>query len=295
MNPDFRESWSPSAVFSPSAARQQLLEAKDWTYIDQWLASHFDPHPVPPFERNSDTLKALLALASYNETADEEAILKSQVESKALRELKERHEQTLNTPTPVTLLLPHLTPPGSNALNSLSLLTVALSLPPTTITPTTLARSLTSLTTTETHLSQLSLSTNTLISTLRSELSRLNSLPTPPQPPSSQELQSKTLEFHTTTHHLTHKSSEYSSRLESLRRSAPDPATLDTISIPALMDFERQIAEMKEHVLGLEGQVKGFQGLPPDKDMARLEVERVEGLVKDLEGKREGVYDKMIR
>lgn len=74
--------------------------AKDWTYIDQWLTSHYRPNPVPPFERNPATLKALLALASANETADEEVALKRQVQAKALRELKDRHVCPPSLPYP---------------------------------------------------------------------------------------------------------------------------------------------------------------------------------------------------
>merc|ERR1711939_855085 len=56
---------SPSAIFSPSVARQQQAAAKDWNYIDNWLSSKFNGKTPPPFERNNDTLKALLALAAH--------------------------------------------------------------------------------------------------------------------------------------------------------------------------------------------------------------------------------------
>lgn len=78
-----------AAIFSPSVARIAASTARDWSYIDNWLASKFPSGPVPHFERNQDTLKALLALASHNEAADEERQLVSRAESEALAQLDE--------------------------------------------------------------------------------------------------------------------------------------------------------------------------------------------------------------
>src|SRR5579862_8401240 len=80
--------WSPGAIFSPSQARQQQAQAKDWNYIDTWLSAKYSSKSAPPFERNNETLKALLALASWNEGVDEERTLVAKVEAKALEELK---------------------------------------------------------------------------------------------------------------------------------------------------------------------------------------------------------------
>lgn len=82
--------WSSEVVFSPSKARRQLAEAKDWQYIDTWLSAKYENQQMPPFERNSDTLKALLALAARNEAADEEAHLLTELELQALEELELR-------------------------------------------------------------------------------------------------------------------------------------------------------------------------------------------------------------
>src|SRR5438045_1541022 len=90
--------FSPGAIFSPSQARQQLVQAKDWNYVDTWLSSHYGGRPAPPFERNSETLKVLLALAAYNEAADEERDLLQKLEVKALQHLRAEvfHLSTLN-------------------------------------------------------------------------------------------------------------------------------------------------------------------------------------------------------
>ena len=45
----------------------------------------------------------------------------------------------------------------------------------------------------------------------------------------------------------------------------------------------------------LDNKVKVYQGLPPDRDMARLEVERMEGEWREWEAKKEREYDSVAR
>lgn len=60
---------------------------------------------------------------------------------------------------------------------------------------------------------------------------------------------------------------------------------------------ERELRDLEARVRGLEGRVKGFEGLPPDKEMALLEVERMrrelEGLVRKRDGMFEGLVEKV--
>ncbi|KAI9755837.1 MAG: hypothetical protein M4579_004119 [Chaenotheca gracillima] len=113
------------AIFSPSLARQQLAAAKDWSYVDGWLAAKFGNQKVPRFERNGDTLKALLALAAYNESADEQEDLLIKVQEKALSGLKDEAEAS-----PYSDLLEELesslTREGSQALEDLAALSTTL-------------------------------------------------------------------------------------------------------------------------------------------------------------------------
>lgn len=62
---------SSSVIFSPSVARQAASATRDWSYVDSWLRSKFGGRLPPSFERNTDTLRALLEIASFNEAADE--------------------------------------------------------------------------------------------------------------------------------------------------------------------------------------------------------------------------------
>jgi HAUS augmin-like complex subunit 1 len=116
---------SPSAIFSPSVARQQLAAAKDWNYIDSWLSTKFNGKTPPPFERNNDTLKALLALAALNETADEERDLLARVEAKALQDLRAKEEVDLNAQL-LHSIEASLTREGQTSLEALSTLSATL-------------------------------------------------------------------------------------------------------------------------------------------------------------------------
>ncbi|KAL2194558.1 hypothetical protein P885DRAFT_63037 [Corynascus similis CBS 632.67] len=82
-----------AAIFSPSVARAAASAAKDWSYVDNWLQRKFPGRGPPPFERNPDTLRALLALASANEAADEERALIARLEAETLDQLRAHSEQ----------------------------------------------------------------------------------------------------------------------------------------------------------------------------------------------------------
>ncbi|KAK4246351.1 hypothetical protein C7999DRAFT_15520 [Corynascus novoguineensis] len=82
-----------AAIFSPSVARAAASAAKDWSYVDNWLQRKFPGRGPPPFERNPDTLRALLALASANEAADEERALIARLEAETLDQLRVHSEQ----------------------------------------------------------------------------------------------------------------------------------------------------------------------------------------------------------
>ncbi|KAL2128646.1 hypothetical protein VTI74DRAFT_8906 [Chaetomium olivicolor] len=135
-----------AAIFSPSVARAAASAAKDWAFIDSWLQRKFPGRGPPPFERNADTLRALLALASANEAADEEQALIARLEAETLSQLKahERSQQSQpdapsdDTSNPtlsdvrhaiLTSLSASLTREGQTALDALASLSLQLNIP----------------------------------------------------------------------------------------------------------------------------------------------------------------------
>lgn len=57
---------------------------------------------------------------------------------------------------------------------------------------------------------------------------------------------------------------------------------------------ERELRNLEARVRGLEGRVRGFEGLPPDKEMALLEVERMRRELEGLVRKRDGMFEELI-
>ncbi|KAL7923139.1 hypothetical protein ACQKWADRAFT_55189 [Trichoderma austrokoningii] len=91
-----------AAIFSPSVARIAASTARDWSYVDAWLASKSPAWKtsLPPFERNQDTLKALLALVSLNEAADDQRRLLARVDAAALQGLTAAQNKTESATSP---------------------------------------------------------------------------------------------------------------------------------------------------------------------------------------------------
>ncbi|KAK3906255.1 hypothetical protein C8A05DRAFT_11989 [Staphylotrichum tortipilum] len=187
-----------AAIFSPSVARAAASAAKDWSYIDSWLQRKFPGRGPPPFERNADTLRALLALASANEAADEERALVARLEAETLDQLRAQEDaqdaQHQNTTTPpaatlhsareaiLTSLESSLTREGQTALTSLAALALQTNIPLPT--PTALGAELISLSTETLALDQTTARVHTLTSHLAREAASTASLSASLRPPS---------------------------------------------------------------------------------------------------------------
>lgn len=98
---DYDTYWTASALFSPSKARQQQAQAKDWSFVDAWLQRRYGTKSVPAFERNEDTLQALLALATLNESADEQRNLVHRIHKAALKDSDEKVVNCCSTVEPL--------------------------------------------------------------------------------------------------------------------------------------------------------------------------------------------------
>ncbi|KAI9787749.1 MAG: hypothetical protein M1839_000281 [Geoglossum umbratile] len=286
--------WSPGAIFSPSQARQQQAQAKDWNYIDTWLSAKYSPKSAPPFERNNETLKALLALASWNEGVDEERTLVARVETRALEELKaegSRRKAEADADTEILEGLSHsLTRDGRQSLDSIAALSVALGT--TSVEQAKLGRGIISLTKQKFDLEQQAQRIEALRGKLQSDLDLLRSALNKIQSDefaAAPSLPQKTAEWNRATKILTAKVQEYKDRLASLNDSEPP-----TPSLPEVVAEEKEIAGLKARVLHLEAQAKAFQGLPHDMDLARLEIERVRRELEVLTRQRDRLFEGLV-
>lgn len=187
-----------TAIFSPSVARAAASAAKDWSYVDGWLQRKFPGGDPPPFERNADTLRVLLALAAANEAADEERTLVARLEAETLNQLRaheqsQSHAPSENTNTDnnaldsareaiLTALETSLTREGQTALTALAALALQTNTPLPT--PAALGTELINLSTTTSTLEQTTARIHTLTAHLAREVAATAQLATELRPPS---------------------------------------------------------------------------------------------------------------
>ncbi|KAH6614752.1 hypothetical protein B0J18DRAFT_440123 [Chaetomium sp. MPI-SDFR-AT-0129] len=185
-----------TAIFSPSVARAAASAAKEWSYVDSWLQAKFPTGDPPQFERNPDTLRALLSLASANEAADEEQTLLARLEAETLDQLRahedsrdrgEGHGITNNTlesarEAILTALEAALPREGQTALTALAALALQTNTPLPT--PTALGAELLDLSTAAAELEQTTARIHTLTAHIAREAAATADLNAELRPPS---------------------------------------------------------------------------------------------------------------
>ncbi|EKD15101.1 uncharacterized protein L3040_003698 [Drepanopeziza brunnea f. sp. 'multigermtubi'] len=280
---------SPGAIFSPTAARQQLAAAKDWNYIDNWLSIKFNGKSPPSFERNNDTLKALLALATLNDTADEERDLLARIDAKALQDLQAKEEADPHTEL-LASLEECLTREGQTSLEALSTLSVALNQP----VPTTerLGRAMLDLQVASYDLDQASERISILEAHLISELESINVLIGDLQGDAYQpsaDLTKQTIDYQRRAKALSSKLPELKDRVASLSAGTSTKITIQDVKME-----EDKFKSLMETVKNLEAQVKSYHGLPQDTDLARLELEGLRVELRDLTLQRDSMFESLV-
>lgn len=280
---------SPSAIFSPSVARQQLAAAKDWNYIDSWLSTKFSGK-TPPFERNNDTLKVLLALAALNESADEERELLTRVESKALRDLQSNADADPNAEI-LRDIEQALTPEGEASLDALSSLSVLLNQP--VADTENLGRRVIDLQVTSYNLDQASDRISVLEKHLHIELDRINNLIKDLESDAYQcppNLGKQTTDYQRKTKVLAAQLPELRDRVASLSAATGIPVT----TVEDVKVEEDRFKDMTVKVNVLEAEVKKYHGLPQDTDLARLELESLRVELRDLTRQRDSMFEGLV-
>ncbi|KAL2356167.1 hypothetical protein BJ546DRAFT_592703 [Cryomyces antarcticus] len=290
---DISPDWAASALFSPSKARQQAAQAKDWAYVDGWLAAKYAPKPAPAFERNSDTLTALLALAAGNEEADERREMVERVEEEALREAREVADMDPNADI-YDAITDSLTAEGQQALSALADLSVALDAP--SVDSESLAARVTTLTLDAHTLHQQTTRLAHLTSTLTDTLSRLRALLTTLRSPAfaaPSALPQQTALWTREARQLRQKIAEYRDRLSALSSTAPSlPSGVPTVQRAG--ELEEEVTALRERVKALEAEVGRFKGLPPDRDLARLKVKEARVELAGVRRERDGVFEGLV-
>ncbi|KAK5653550.1 hypothetical protein OQA88_8809 [Cercophora sp. LCS_1] len=278
----------PSAIFSPTAARAAASAAKDWSYIDAWLGRLFNGR-VPPFERNADTLRALLALANANESADSSRSLLSKLESAALSDLKSSTSQPRDTL--LTTLSTSLTREGTTALNTMASLSVAAGISHPT--PEKLGEHLLSVAGEVAELEQTLSRVEVLSTYITTQIEAITALVKELQSEEyrpANDLAKNNLEAQRKIKVLAGRLPEMRERVASLASSAKTTG-------PTIESVRREeeaylalLAEKNE----LDAMVRSFEGLPHDVELARQALEsRREELV-HISQKRDAVFEGLV-
>ena len=279
---------SPSAIFSPSVARQQIAAAKDWNYIDAWLSNKFSGK-TPPFERNNDTLKTLLALAALNDSADEERDLLARVEAKALADIQAKEKIDQNAQILLSIE-ESLTREGETSLQMLSDLSVALheSNPDTE----NIGRDIVDIQIAAYDLEQVSDRVTILEDHLNSELGKINELIEELQSEAYQlpaDLIKQTIDYQRKSKVLAAKLPELKEKVASLSANTNFKVTMQDVTAEE-EHFKNQMAMVN----ALEAQVKTYHGLPQDTDLARLELESLRVELRDLSRQRDSMFESLV-
>ncbi|KEY64360.1 hypothetical protein S7711_06389 [Stachybotrys chartarum IBT 7711] len=283
----------PAAIFSPSVARIAASTARDWSYVDSWLAAKFPGRQPPPsFERNPETLKVLLALASHNEAADEERHLLSRADAAVLQDLAAAPQTSTTLRDGLLAAVEHnLAKEGQVALDTLAQMAVStgVAFPR----PQQLGRNLLQLQADiyeaeqmkarveglERQIQQETAQIETLLSRLRGDSFK------PPADLAKQNLD------------MQRRVKVMAARVPDLRdRAATLAASVDS-SHPVVDDIVKQendlqmlLAQKKE----LEKHMSTFRGLPSNPDVARSELEDLRRQLRGTSWQRDTLFEDLV-
>ncbi|POS88355.1 hypothetical protein EPUL_000018 [Erysiphe pulchra] len=282
---------SPETIFSPSVAKKQIAEAKEWSIIDNWLLAKFSGKPPTNFERNSDTLKALLALATFNENADEEICMMTKVEANALEELKANSAKDSDINL-LTSLENRLTRDGKSSLEALSNLSVTLNRSTPDIES--IGRNLVDLQINSDVLDQMSDRVGTLEAHLNAELENIDiligDLQSQAYQPST-DLAKQVINNQRKIKEISIKLPELRDRVTSLSFPSSEQST---VTIHDVMSEEKKFNELLRIVQELELEVKSYHGLPHDVSLARIELEKVRAELFKLISMRDNMFEGLV-
>ncbi|KAK3718694.1 hypothetical protein LTR37_004911 [Vermiconidia calcicola] len=280
--------WTATALFSPSKARFQQAQARDWASVDSWLSKRYASKRLPNFERNEDTLQALLTLATLNEGADEQRSLIDRVEKAALQAHSKRLNGDAAAEADLQPLLSGLE--GDDALAVLAETVVCLNSPSVDLP--TMANAVVDLTAQKFAAEQQVRRAEDQIRTLRSEQSKvsklLNDLKDDAfQPPAN--LLELTADWTRNSKHLKAKVAEYDERLTTLR-AIPRPK----IRIEHVVSQTDDLVKSQARLAELQGELDAFQSLPSDPKAARAKLETAREELRRLTRQRDELFEHLV-
>lgn len=284
-----------TAIFSPSVARIAASTARDWNAVDSWLASKYHGRTPPSFERNPETLKALLALASLNESADEERDLLARAEADALAEINAASKAEEEPPFADALLdsvEAGLTKEGKAALDAMASMSVTLGVAYPE--PEQLGQKMVDLQGRAFSLEQTVQRVEIMQRHLQDEAEKIQAMLQELQrdeyaPPT--DLAKRNLELQRKIKAMAAKLPELRDRATALSSGT---LTGSHITVEHLAEDEARYLAALAKKRELEAQLVAFQDLPADVDDARAELDALRSELRALTRKRDAVFEGLV-
>lgn len=282
---DGTSDWAASALFSPSKARAQQAQAKDWAAVESWLSKRYGTKRPPPFEKNEETLQSLLALANLNDSADEHRSQLERVEKNVIQNLSKRPSGLAHEVLSVLLNQAEL----DEGLETLAELAVALDTP--TSDALAIGKDLGRLISDVFESKQRLLTTSAQVEALRTERTRLaaslDQLGSKAFQPSPDTIEN-TAQWLKSTKNLKAKLAEYDERLAAIPSSRQQGGPNRIASVQQkIAEVERQ----REALALVESQLKILKTLPPDMRSARRKVEDARDQLRALTARRDQLFE----
>ncbi|KAH7029378.1 uncharacterized protein B0I36DRAFT_244680 [Microdochium trichocladiopsis] len=301
-------------IFSPSVARAAASTAKDWAYVDSWLKQKYSTTAVPPFERNAETLRMLLALVAANEAADEDRDQLARAEEAALQEVR---SATAAKETVVEDLLcaieDNLTKEGRAALDSMAGMAVELGVAagsdhPNTesgITPELLAARFIELQASAVEVDRATARVEVLHEYVRHETARLAELmgsmhgqhvtgSADENETNVYALDPEMARLNTDTHIKITKMEGQLPQLEQQVTALNKMSQMPTVTVDEVKEDEDEYLRVLARKKDLDAQLKAFAGLPPDVDAARAELENLRNELRSLTDRRDNNFERLV-
>ncbi|EGP83646.1 unnamed protein product [Zymoseptoria tritici ST99CH_1A5] len=278
------DDWTATALFSPSKARAQQAQAKDWAAVDAWLSRRYGSR-IPSFERNEDTLQALLTLANLNENADEQRASVERVQKSALQALGRKQDGLQGE----VMQGVEKELKGVDSLDVLAEMGVVLNCGSGDVAR--LGKEIVSLGVEEFEIVQQVKRAEAQLEALKREQRRITALledlrGEDYKAPS--DIVEDTAEWMRLAKHLKAKVAEYEERLSASKTSSR------SIGIEHVQQRMGDVEEQKAALQVLEEELRAFQNLPADARTARAEVERAREGLRRLTTKRDRLFEGLV-
>lgn len=287
-------------MFSPSVTRIAATEARDWTFVDSWLTSWFSGRQPPPFERNADTLKSMLALIAFNETAEAEAGLLARVDQDALEDLPQCAIWPAKDDAPsllavrdslLDIIRQEMPKEGRVALSSLATMSVSARVAHPE--PEQLSAAILDTQSAIFDVEQMTARAETLERQILSEIANARDILHSVQEEGYRlpdGLAKRKLEVQRAVKAMTAQVPEFERRVASLRETAAS----SEYSVHDILREEEDYINLVENRKGLEKRISVFRGLPSDPELARNELNAYKKELQGITSRRDAAFQGLV-